>query len=525
MNMASLLARAATVFGDRPAVAVGTETRLDYRELADRAARLAGALTGRLGLARGDNVAVIMKNTPEFFEVLFGIWHAGLAAVPINAKLHAREFAYILENAECKAAFVTPDLAETAAPLVDELADLRLVISTDTPDYAKLFAGAPAPLARVAPEDLAWLFYTSGTTGRPKGAMLSQRNLLVMVMNYFADVDNVLEEDCMIHAAPLSHGSGLYALAHVAKAANNVIPASGGFDAGESLALIGHWPGAAFFFAPTMVHRLINDPRLAGADIANLKTIVYGGGPMYVEDSLKALDLLGGDRLVQIYGQGEAPMTITGLTKAMHAARDHPRHLARLGSAGIARTDVEVRVVDADDRELGPGEIGEVVCRGDVVMGGYWRNSEATGNTLRGGWLHTGDLGSFDEDGFLTLKDRSKDMIISGGTNIYPREIEEVLLRHDAVAEASVVGAPHPDWGEQVVAFVVAKPGQGLDQGPAEAALDELCLDNIARFKRPRRYCFVAALPKNNHGKVLKTELREMLAREGEASRSAQKSD
>ena len=233
---------------------------------------------------------------------------------------------------------------------------------------------------------------------------------------------------------------------------------------------------------------------------------------MYVEDLLRGIDLLG-PKFVQIYGQGEAPMTITGLTRAMHEDSGHPRYRERLGSAGVARTDVEVRVVDADGTPLPAGGIGEVVCRGDVIMRGYWNNPEATAATLKGGWLHTGDMGAFDEDGFLTLKDRSKDMIISGGTNIYPREIEEVLLKHPGVREASVVGRPHDDWGEEVVAFVVADDGVG-GGGPTPGALDRLCLDNIARFKRPKDYRFVDSLPKNNYGKVLKTELRALLEAE-----------
>ena len=200
-------------------------------------------------------------------------------------------------------------------------------------------------------------------------------------------------------------------------------------------------------------------------------------------------------------------MTITALSKAMHADINHPRYLECLGSAGIARSDVEVRVVDADDRDLPPGEVGEVLVRGDVVMQGYWDNPQASAETLRGGWLHTGDLGAFDEDGFVTLKDRSKDMIISGGSNIYPRELEEVLLRHSGVLEVSVVGRPHRDWGEEVVAFVVPRPAATVT--PEE--LDRLCLDTIARYKRPRAYFFVDSLPKNNYGKVLKTTLRQQL--------------
>jgi len=201
-------------------------------------------------------------------------------------------------------------------------------------------------------------------------------------------------------------------------------------------------------------------------------------------------------------------MTITALAKTWHADTNHPRYLDRLGSAGVARSDVEVRVVDTDDHDLSPGEIGEVLVRGDVVMRGYWQNPQASAEALRGGWLHTGDLGTFDADGFLTLKDRSKDMIISGGSNIYPCEIEEVLLRHPGVLEVAVVGRPHRDWGEEVVAFVVSRPEATV----TVEALDRLCLDTIARYKRPRAYFFVDSVPKNNYGKILKTALRQQLA-------------
>jgi long-chain acyl-CoA synthetase len=310
----------------------------------------------------------------------------------------------------------------------------------------------------------------------------------------------------VLHAAPLSHGSGLYGLPHVARAANSIIPESGHFDAAEMTGLIEAWRGVSFFAAPTMLTRLLDNPAFARSDHAGLKTIIYGGAPMYVADLKRALDLLG-PRLSQIYGQGEAPMTITGLSKAQHAAFDHPRWEQRLGSTGVARTDVEVRVVDAEDRPVPTGESGEIIARGDVVMAGYWNDPEATATTLRGGWLHTGDIGVFDEDGFLTLLDRAKDMIISGGSNIYPREIEEILLLHPGVAEVSVIGRKHADWGEEVVAFVVGRP----DALVSADELDRLCLEQIARFKRPRAYRFVTALPKNNYGKILKTELRRVL--------------
>lgn len=509
MNLAQLLAKPAAAWSDRPAVAVGAGTVLTYRDLADRVSRIAAGLRDVHGLAPGDRVALAMTNTPEYVEALFASWHGGFAAVPINAKLHPQEFAYILDDSGAKVCIATEDLAERIAGLASDLPELRAVPVVGGTDYAKLCAAEASPMAAAAPDDLAWLFYTSGTTGRPKGAMLSHRNLLVMTLSYYADVDRVGADSTIVHAAPMSHGSGLYLLPHIAKGACHVIPESKGFNGDEFLALLPSYTDVMAFFAPTMVTRLVNAPSLGSADLTNLRTIVYGGGPMYAEDCLRALDAIG-PCLVQIYGQGESPMTITGLSREAHLDRDHPRYMERLASVGIPRTDVEVRVCDGNDEDVAPGEIGEVLVRGDVVMTGYWRNPEATAETLRGGWLHTGDMGAFDEDGYLTLKDRSKDLIISGGSNIYPREVEEVLLRHPGVLEVSVIGRPHHDMGEEVVAFVVPRAEAAVDA----AALDTLCIESIARFKRPRAYRFIDALPKNNYGKVLKTELRKSEAAE-----------
>ena len=270
------------------------------------------------------------------------------------------------------------------------------------------------------------------------------------------------------------------------------------------------------FAAPTMVKRLIAAPALSQARPERFKCIVYGGGPMYVEDCKGAFAALG-PRLAQIYGQGETPMTITAMDRATLAdaiARDDD---ARIESVGVAQTGIEIRIGDADDRALPPGEIGEVLVRGPTVMQGYWRNHEASARALAGGWLHTGDLGAMDAAGFLTLKDRSKDLIISGGSNIYPREVEEALLRHPDVAEAAVIGRRHDEWGEEVVACVVLRVPVGDDAAriSLERALDAHCLDCIARFKRPRAYVFLPELPKNNTGKVLKTALRDSIAERG----------
>jgi acyl-CoA synthetase (AMP-forming)/AMP-acid ligase II len=504
MNLANLLFSAAETLGSRPAVSLGTELHQRYSELAERTALLAAGLSDLFGLRRGDHAALIMKNCPQCFEILFGLWTAGMVPVPINAKLHQKEFGYILDHSQSRLCFCSPDLTDILAPLVADIETLEALIPVDQPDYEDLFRGknGRAPID-VSPHELAWLFYTSGTTGRPKGAMLTHRNLEVMWESYLKDIDEITSEDCIIHAAPLSHGSGMYVLPHVARGANNIIPASGGFDTAETIDLVNFYQGCSFFFAPTMVHRLIHDPKIESLNMDHLKNLVYGGGPMYLEDLTRALDILG-PKLSQIYGQGEAPMTITGLSRTMHEASDDPSYIDRLKSAGVPRTGVEVRVFDDDDLEVPIGDIGEVVCRGEIVMAGYWRDPQATAEAMRKGWLHTGDLGRMDSQGFLTLKDRSKDMIISGGTNIYPREIEEILLKHDDVLEVSVIGRPHPDWGEEVIAFIVPKSGHSVSTDE----LNALCLDHIARFKRPKAYRFVDSLPKSNTGKVLKTELR-----------------
>ncbi|MCZ7564839.1 MAG: AMP-binding protein [Burkholderiales bacterium] len=377
-------------------------------------------------------------------------------------------------------------------------------------DYAALLATeASAPIHPVAGDDVAWLFYTSGTTGRPKGVMLTHANLLTMTLCYFADVDGIAPGDAMVHAAPISHGSGLYGLPHVAAAAHQVIPESGQFDPAEIFALADRYPGTALFAAPTMVKRMVDHARSAHPPLTGLKTVVYGGAPMYLADIQDALAVLG-QRFVQIYGQGESPMTITALARRHFGDASHPRYAQRLASVGIAQTGMEVRVADAGDRPLPPGEAGEVLVRGPAVMRGYWQNEEATAVALHNGWLHTGDVGALDADGFLTLLDRSKDLIISGGSNVYPREVEEVLLTHPGVQEVSVVGRPNPEWGEEIVAVVVRTPGTPV----AAEELDRLCLAHIARYKRPRDYRFVDELPKNNYGKILKTELRDALARE-----------
>lgn len=504
MNIANLLVRAGRCFGSNPAVALGENVLLDYQHLAARVSALAGAFCQQLQLVPGDRIGLAMRNTPAYLELLFAAWHAGLVVVPINSKLAQRELAYILDNSGARVCFVTPDLLETVQPLTSSVQSLERVIETDSSDYAALLNAAPIDLTARKPDDPAWLFYTSGTTGMPKGAVLTHRNLGAMTAGYFSDVDQLSPGETLLHAAPMSHGSGLYILPHVAAANLNLIPESDNFDPTEIFQLLLLYPAVSMFAAPTMVRRLTAAAEGVDVDVSNLKTVIYGGGPMYLDDLRAAMERFG-NRFAQIYGQGESPMTITALSKAMHATASAQAELdQRLTSVGIPQSLVEVQIKSPRGACLPPGEVGEICVRGDVVMAGYWQDAAATAEALVDGWLHTGDMGCFDENGYLYLKDRSKDLIISGGSNIYPREVEEVLLQHEAVAEVSVLGQSDPEWGELVVAFVVAQPNVQL----TAELLDAHCLQHLARFKRPRRYHFVCELPKNAYGKILKTELR-----------------
>lgn len=501
MNLASLLQRAGHVAATSPAISLGHEVIADYSELCASVMALSGGLASFL--EPGARVALVMTNSPEYIEALFACWTAGLIVVPINARLHPRELAFILEDSGAGVVLTTRDLATNTAASAQMLPGTPHLFEVGSAGWRALSDRSPRhgrPPAQLS--DPAWLFYTSGTTGRPKGAILTHRNLLTMSLSYLADVETVAPGDGLLHAAPMSHGSGLYSLPFVAGMAMQIIPESCRFEPGEILELARAHERVSFFAAPTMVRRLTAAAAACGSSGQGIKTLIYGGGPMYVEDCKAALDQLG-PRLAQIYGQGETPMTITVLPKRLLADRQHPRWEERLSTVGYAAMPVEIRI-GGEDGAAGTGEVGEILVRGDTVMSGYWNMPAASAETLRAGWLHTGDVGSLDAEGFLTLRDRAKDVIISGGSNIYPREVEEVLLRCPQVCEVSVVGRPHPDWGEEVVAFVVTQPGQTV----SPEQLDTLCNSHIARFKRPKVYRFVTALPKNEYGKVLKSQLR-----------------
>lgn len=502
MNPAEWLARTAREKPNVPAILCGETKKYSYKQFALRAASIGSALREK-GFGPGSNIAIYMPNSVEYLPVFYGILYCGAMPVPINSKLHPKEVSWILNHSNSKLAFTMDPAA-----LHNSGDKNNITYVSPDPDNPLSMASCE-PMSwpiQLAAEDGAWMFYTSGTTGRPKGAVLSCQNLMAMSLSYLADVDDVSPNDAALYAAPMSHGAGLYNFVHVLRGARHVIPESHSFNPKEILDLAEKLQNISMFAAPTMVKRLVTSARQSQSSGEGIKTLIFGGGPMYVADIKQALEVFG-PKLVQIYGQGESPMTISTLSRNDIADNTHPDWENRLTSVGKAHSVAQIKIVDSAGNELGTDEIGEIAVAGPQIMHGYLNDTQANAKAFLGGSLLTGDLGHLDQSGYLHLQDRAKDLIISGGSNIYPREVEETLLNHPDVSEVSVVGMPDPEWGEIVIAFVVTN---STDQ-PSNESLDEACTSAIARFKKPKRYEFVAELPKNNYGKVLKTELRKRL--------------
>ena len=508
MNTFAFLEKAAMLKPDQPALVHGKES-ISYRQFLSRALAIGGNLRA-LGLVPNDRVAFALANSPRILETIYACFAAGLVVVPVNARLHPREIAYIVGNSGAKLLIHGGEYDAGIRACSTEFASLAHRVCTEevsgTLHYQRLLDPSRAfqRAAEVSPTDACWLFYTSGTTGKPKGATWTHRTVRVVIMNYLADLHNIQPGEVVAHAAPLSHGSGIVALPAIARAATNVIFESKSFEPDKLFQLVQEKKVSHIaFLAPTQIIKMLEDFVPGRYDLSSLKAICYGGAPIHVEHLRNAIRTFG-PVFVQLYGQGEAPITISGLGAAAHE-RLIAENSPRISSAGTIRTDVEVRIVDSEDRELAAGQEGEIVVRGDVVMQGYWNDPQATAETLRGGWLHTGDIGLLDENGYLFLLDRAKDMIISGGNNVYPREVEEVIVQHPAVATAVVFGVPHEYWGEAVHAVVVREPGATLTAGE----LIEFCGAHMAGYKKPKSVDFVDSLPVSGYGKIMRKEIRE----------------
>ncbi len=507
MNIGQFLAQAAERHPDQPALVCG-DRNASYAETNARANALAAGLQS-LGVMPGDRVGVIMHNCPQLIESFFSIWKAGACAVPLNARFLAGEVRYHLDDAEASAIIFGEEFREMMADLADQLRTTRYFVCTESPgqrqiSYEELIAshdGSHDVLVDSSGDDLAWLFYTSGTTGKPKGAMLTHGTLSFMAVGWVADLMPLEPEDVGLHAAPLTHGAGFHAIALTLKGAQQVLPDPHSFDPENFCATVEKHRVTNTWLVPTQIKILLNYGDLEKWDLSSLKWVVYGGSPMYVED-LKAAIRRIGPVFVQLYGQGETPMTGTYFRAQEH--RIEGPESKRLASCGHVRSGIELRILDDNDEEVARGAVGEICVRGPSVMKGYWRRPEATAAALGGGWLHTGDLARMDEDGYVYIMDRTKDMIISGGSNVFPRELEEVLLDHPAISEACVIGVPDELWGEAVKAVVV------LDDGAraTEEEIIEFAGDRVAGYKKPKSVDFVDEFPKSAYGKILKRELR-----------------
>ena len=489
----------ATVCGDR---------RRTYAEFVDRVARFAGALQD-LGVVAGDRVGMLSLNSDRYLEFLFGTLWAGSVVNPVNIRWSAAEIAYSLDDCDTRVLLVDDAFATLVPELRQRSTQLRTLIHVGdgpTPDgmlgYEALLASA-TEVADAGREgrDLAAVLYTGGTTGQSKGVMLSHDNLACDALAALAAAPRA-SRTVALHVAPLFHVGGFcFVLQLAMRLSRHVLLPS--FDAQRALDLIERESIGESFLVPTMIAKLLDDPRFAERNLSSLDTLIYGAAPIDAALLEKALCLLPNTRFVQAYGQTEASPVVTMLPGAYHVLEGEAA--AKRASAGRPLATAEIRIVDESDVEVKPGRVGEICVRGPTVMLGYWGKPEQTATALRDGWLHSGDAGYLDADGFLFVVDRIKDMIITGGENVYSNEVENALLQHPAIAMAAVVGLPDAVWGERVHAVVVCRP----DTTVGEAELIAHCRALIAGYKTPRSIDFRDELPLSAAGKILKYQLRK----------------
>ncbi len=484
---------------DRVAIQVGSRT-LTYRELLERVERLAGQFT-RAGLQSGDRIALLAKNDPAFCELIMAASRTGIVLVPLNFRLAQPEIDFIVEDSGSRILFATDEFTATALAARDASASCGSVV-TVTPDGSYggwvTASGSPAPEAGADDRDaIVFQGYTSGTTGNPKGALLSQHNVLALMRNGCRELGPFDESSRSLVAMPLFHVAGnawlFFGLA--AGCLNELVV---DIDPQRLLRTIIDHEISCTLLVPTVIGLVTAAAEAEGTTIRGLKTIAFGASPMPAELLKRAQRVFPTTDFIHVYGMTETTCMFTALDPAeLRAGR-------RLESCGKPFADAQMRIVDADGHEVGTGVVGEIVCRTPQMMAGYWQRPEATAAAIRDGWYHTGDAGYVDEEGYLFIRDRIKDMVITGGENVYPAEVENAVLAHPAVAEVAVIGVPDEVWGESVLAAVVVRDGHDVSDQEIQSVVRE----RLAGYKVPKRIERLSALPKNGAGKVTKGPLR-----------------
>jgi len=507
MNIRDVLNKIVIRYPERE-ILVFQDSRFTARQYVERVYRLGNALLN-IGLVKGDRVALLLQNSNFSAECFRGVNSAGMAFVSLNFRNAAPEHLYILNNSEAKAILVGEEFVEMIetllpkAPLVEHVIVVPGKGNHHRISYENLLANAPAtePPVDIGYEDAYSIRYTSGTTGKPKGVLQLVRSDMTVLFSTLMEGLDIKPTDAVALTAPVTHASGAMILPHMARGAKVVILP--GFDPESLLKTIEKEKITTLYLVPTMIVMLLNHPTLNQYDLSTIRTIRYGASPIAPDVLQKGIQTFG-DVFIQGYGLTEASMPLTLLTKEDHKLDGSEKALKHLKSIGREVMVATVRIMDSEGNILPPGEVGEIVVQSDQVMAGYWKNPEATTEALRGGWLHTGDMGYRDEDDLLYLVDRKNDMIISGGFNIYPREVEDVLYMYDAVLEAAVIGIPDAKWGETVKAFVVLKTGKTA----TEEEIITHCKTYLASYKKPTSVDFIPELPKNANGKILKKDLK-----------------
>lgn len=515
INLAHFLTRNAARWPDRPAI-IWEERVWTWADLDRRVSALASTLRHSYGLAKGDRLLVQAENSNQMTEIMLAAFRLGAVWVPCNFRQAPGETAYAAQKANAKVFVCDAGFAAQAAAVHAACPDLAGCITIGASDfgadYEELVASALETEVANHPvdhTDPCWLFFTSGSTGRPKAVVLSHGQIGFVCVNYMADlIPGTSELDASLVIAPLSHGAGLQQIAQLSAGSAHVLMPKGGFRPDAAFALIEKHRVSNLFTVPTIVKRLVEDPAVDRYDHSSLRHVIYAGAPMYREDQKTALRKLG-PVLVQYYGLGEVTGNITVLRPQDHHLDDGPD--AKPGTCGTERTGIEVSIQDEDGNHLPPHQTGEVCVIGSAVCAGYLEDDAANKKSFRNGWFRTGDIGHMDAQRFLYLTGRASDMYISGGSNVYPKEIEEVLLTHPGISEVAILGIPDPQWGEVGLAVCVAAGGTAPDPQELSDFLD----GQVARYKMPARYLFIEEMPTSAYGKITKKLVREHLSEKG----------